>query len=151
MAKPIYDLQNLVHLAGHFIRDEADGKVYRVLRNVSGGALANGDVVVYTGTDPAGINATTTTVANDVRVAGVCIDAPANNEFFRCQVEGQHSAVKIIPAGGAIAQGAQLGTHTTARTANAASTSVGVVLGLSLATHASSTTQTTGPVLIRLR
>lgn len=151
MAKPIYDLGNLAHLAGHFIRDEADGKVYRVLKNVSGGALANGDVVIYIATESTGINATTTTSANDVRVAGVCIDTPANNEYFRCQVEGVHSAVKIIPAGATIAQGAQLGTHTTAKTANVGTPAVSAVLGLSLATHTSSTTQTTGAVLLRLR
>lgn len=95
-------------------------KIVRML-NTSGGALADGDVVVFK--NVAGANeVTTTTTANDDKVYGVATAAISNNARGWIQTRGQKAVVKVDGSGTNVAIGDYLTTHTTAGKAVKATT-----------------------------
>lgn len=125
-------------------RDEAEGVFIRV-KNGSGGALANGDVVIWDATADDGITVGTTASAGSKYVAGVIVDTIADGEYGRMQVYGYHSAVKVDGGTTDVSEADLLGTGGTAKYAYTTST-LGTVLGVALAAVA---TATTGKVFIK--
>lgn len=118
------------------------GKIFRWLRNLTGGALANGDVVVYEYTTyQDGATVTTSTTADDVMVAGVAAEAIPDGNCGWVQVFGTHPAVKIKGDTDATTAGAGVGQSGTAKKAGG-----GSGLGVALESIAA---DSTGKVFIR--
>lgn len=117
---------------------EPDAILVRV-KNGSGGALANGDVVIWDATADDGITVTTTATAGSNAVAGVIVDSIADGEYGRMQIYGYHSAVKVDGGTTDVAADTLIGTGGTAKYAYT-TTGVGTVLGRTLAAATSATT-----------
>lgn len=152
MAKPIFDTQNLADLKGQFIIDGRNGKAYRVLKAATGKSFVNGDVVIYDSSDINGLTVTDSTSADDQLIAGVAIDTMAAAAYGRIQVEGVHTAVKVLGVSGGSSAGALLAQSGTVKKADEATTTelAGGILGVALEAIASGA-DTTKAVLIRLR
>lgn len=106
--------------------------------NNSAGTLKQGDVVVWAAADVVGNKVTTTTSANDARVAGVIsrtgdtstdgVTIPVGGTCFLCV--GGVARVQI--GAQAVAALGILGTFTTAKQADDTATAVGTILGVAL-------------------
>lgn len=94
--------------------NDPDRIVLDRVKNVSGGELVTGDVVISSGGTTGQLEVTTTTTINDYRVAGVWIGRTANNGYGRLLVKGV-GLVNIVssPTGADI-----LVTYSTAKKAN---------------------------------
>ncbi len=100
-----------------------------VVENTSGGALADGDVVVWDVTESTGTNpaVTTTTSDDSVITAGVVMEAIADGEYGRIVVYGYHDAVKARDSSDALSAGGGIGTSGAVKLAGG-----GTGLGISL-------------------
>lgn len=74
--------------------DQAEVAFARI-KNVSGGAFAQGDVVVYDVTAPDGVRASKPATATLSSPVGVCIAAIANSAYGIVQCYGYNSATKV--------------------------------------------------------
>lgn len=110
----IPNVNNVKEVAGYEL--EHQGNTYRYLKNGSGGALAEGDVVVLKASDTTdvGTTVTTSTTANDALVAGVAAEAIANGVYGRFLVKGNGN-VNVTTA--AVAVGERLAVSGTAKKA----------------------------------
>ena len=122
-------------------------KCYKYVQNKSGGALANGDAVVYDTTTAASAyyQVTTTTTADKNCAAGIGIGAISSDYYGWIQVHGYHDAAKIKGDTDATTAGAFIGTSTTAKKLGGASAAV---FGGSVAIESVST-DATGKVFLR--
>ena len=68
-------------------------KIFIIVENKEGGALANEDVVEWDSTNNAGISVEKADSANAPNVAGVAIEAIADGAYGRIQIYGVHTAV----------------------------------------------------------
>ena len=87
-------------------------KVYRYVKNTSGGALADGNIAVWDLTADDAYSVTTTATADVTYPAGVCIGALTSAYFGWMQIGGKHSSVTMadaVVAGGAFGTGAAAG------------------------------------------
>jgi hypothetical protein len=87
-------------------------KMYRTLKNTSGGQLVAGDVVILKAV-AAGNEFTTTTTAGDDKVYGVVAETIANDASGYVQVKGKATTLKVSGETD-IAIGDLLGTHDSA-------------------------------------
>lgn len=83
------------------------------VKNVSGGELITGDVVVFAGNTNEQLEATTTTTENDFAVGGVWIGRTASNGYGRVLIRG----LGLVNVGSTALGGDVLFTHTVAKQA----------------------------------
>lgn len=121
-------------------QDNDPGRYSITIKNVSGGTIDNGDVVIWTHTDSStGTAVSTSSVLASNQVAGVAMEKILNNSFGRIQTYGFHSAIKVRSA--SISTGTLLGVGTTGGFATNV-TSTQTALGFSFQFVGSTNTQT---------
>lgn len=96
------------------ITTDGGTKIYKYIQNVSGGALADGDAVVYTLTDDGGYVVTTIASADAASAAGIAIGAITSTQYGWVQVGGINTTAKIKGDTDATTAGALVGTSATA-------------------------------------
>lgn len=91
---PIVDAGTNTHIEGNKNVTSAIEKVFKRMKNTSGGALAAGDLVVRKAV-AAGDEVTTSTTAGTNLIFGVVAEAISNNAYGRVQVLGKTTALKV--------------------------------------------------------
>lgn len=100
-------------LPRNYYANEVDRVVLDQVKNVSGGELVTGDVVVFQQNTVEQIEANTTTTQNDSQIGGVWIGRTANNGYGRVLVRG----LGLVNVGSTALSGETLITHTVAKQA----------------------------------
>jgi hypothetical protein len=112
----------------HAFQREDDDAVFTVVKNVSGGALAAGESVVWDITSSVdGVRVTAPVTATASLFRGIVAEAIADNAYGKVQVHGYCSAAKVSNGTQAIATGTILITATNAKhlVYSAANTTIG--------------------------